>query len=176
MKIKRFAAAILAAALLALPTGVHAQITDVTIRVDGLSCPFCAYSLEKYLKAVPGTKEPVIDVKEGLVTLEPTGDEPVRFAALREAVKKAGFTPRELRAAGTGRVGTLDEQRVLLDEEGAPLFILEANDVLAALEVGTIDFTGTIVPRSKGEETESDQLRTLSLITATPHQGDGGTP
>ena len=44
---------------------VGAQITRVTVRVDGLSCPFCAYSLEKKIKAVEGTKEPVINVEEG---------------------------------------------------------------------------------------------------------------
>jgi len=172
--IHRTKAAMLTFALLALPVGAGAGITEVTIRVDGLSCPFCAYSLEKYLKAIPGTQEPVINVKEGLVTLKPAAEEPVHFAALRAAVKKAGFTPRELGATGTAVLETTDGQSILRDEDGASLFNLEANDALAALERGTIDFTGAIIPPQ--EDKKSGRLPTLSLITAAPHDGDGGTP
>ena len=78
--------AILFAITVSVISSATAQITSVTIRVDGLSCPFCAYSLEKKVKGISGAKEPVINVEEGIVTLTPAGDKPIDLDDLREAV------------------------------------------------------------------------------------------
>lgn len=153
-----------ATTLPALPA--RTQITAVTVRVDGLSCPFCAYGLEKKIKAVSGTKEPVINVQEGVVTLIPTGDVSIDFDGLREAVRKAGFTPREIGVEGIGRVATIDEQPTLVAEDGKRLFLLATNDVLASLQTDTEDivvFSGTLAPR---ENDDDAPLRTLSLLSA----------
>jgi len=65
-----------------------------TIRVDGLSCPFCAYGLEKHLKKIAGVEGVKINMKSGkaIVRLKPGTQ--VNDAALKTAVKKAGFTAR----------------------------------------------------------------------------------
>ena len=65
---------------------------SATIRVDGLSCPFCAYGLEKHLKRVRGVARVTIDMQAGTatVTLEPGAV--VDDTALRGAVEKAGFS------------------------------------------------------------------------------------
>ena len=67
------------------------------IRVDGLSCPFCAYGLEKHLKRVRGVARVTIDMQGGTatVTLEPGAV--VDDTALRGAVEKAGFSARAIR-------------------------------------------------------------------------------
>ena len=150
--------------LVALPA--RTQVTTVTVRVDGLSCPFCAYGLEKKIKSVPGTKEPVINVEEGVVTLTPTGDASIDFDGLREAVKKAGFTPREIGVEGIGRVATIDGRPTLVAEDGQRLFLLAQNDVLTSLQTDTEDivvFSGTLAPR---ENDDDAPLRTLSLLSA----------
>jgi len=67
-----------------------------TIAVDGLSCPFCAYGLEKNLKQVKGIESVNIDMKTGKATVVLKPDAHVGDAALKEAVKKAGFTAREI--------------------------------------------------------------------------------
>ena len=152
----------------ALPAG--AQITSVTVRVDGLSCPFCAFSLEKKIKAVAGTKEPVINIEEGVVTLTPAGDASVDFDGLREAVKKAGFTPREIGVEGVGRVTTIDERPTLVAEDGQQLFLLAPNDVLASLQTDAahiVTFSGTLAPR---ENDDDAPLRTLALLSAAPRE------
>jgi len=78
---------------------VNAQTTEKTyikIVVDGLSCPFCAYGLEKNLKKLKGAKDVFISVEEGYTTFNvpkesrPTEDE------LKKIVKDAGFTAREI--------------------------------------------------------------------------------
>ncbi len=67
------------------------------IQVDGLSCPFCAYGLEKNLKKVEGIKSVHIDMKTGKATVIIKSGIQVDSQILRQAVKKAGFTAREIR-------------------------------------------------------------------------------
>jgi len=69
---------------------------SVTIHVDGLSCPFCAYGLEKHLKKVAGVEGVTINMKSGTAIVRLKPGLRVDDAALREAVKKAGFTPRKI--------------------------------------------------------------------------------
>ncbi|MDX8410252.1 MAG: heavy metal-associated domain-containing protein [Mariprofundaceae bacterium] len=84
--------------LLAAPiTIVSAQDTETQsaiIQVDGLSCPFCAYGLEKNLKKVAGVKDVDTDMKAGKVVVELKSEAEVSDDDLRHAVKKAGFTAR----------------------------------------------------------------------------------
>jgi mercuric ion binding protein len=42
----------------------------VEVRVDGLSCPFCAYGLEKKAIGIDGVDSVKIDVTNGLMTLK----------------------------------------------------------------------------------------------------------
>jgi len=66
------------------------------IAVDGLSCPFCVYGLEKNLKKVNGVESVNIDMKTGKATVVLKPDAHVDDQALRQAVKKAGFTARDI--------------------------------------------------------------------------------
>lgn len=85
------AAALVAAAGLAVGA---AAAPSALVQVDGLTCPFCAYGIEKRIRAVPGV--------EGLTIRMRVGEVEVRYAvgarpdapSLRRAVEEAGFTPR----------------------------------------------------------------------------------
>jgi len=69
----------------------------VIIQVDGLSCPFCAYGLEKNLKKVDGIGSVHMDMKSGKATVLLKADAYVDDQALRKAVEKAGFTARDIK-------------------------------------------------------------------------------
>jgi len=96
MRIFRFL--LMVGLLLAAPiASVSAQETgtsSATIRVDGLSCPFCAYGLEKHLKKIAGVEGVEINMKSGKAIVRLKPDVQVDDAALKTAVKKAGFTAR----------------------------------------------------------------------------------
>jgi len=96
MRILRFL--LMTGLLLAAPvTSVFAQDASepsATIAVDGLSCPFCAYGLEKHLKKIVGVEGVTINMKGGKAIVRLKPDVRVDDAALRTAVKKAGFTAR----------------------------------------------------------------------------------
>ncbi len=59
------------------------------LEVQGLSCPFCAYGLEKKLKKLDGVNSVSIDLKSGEVEL--SADRELTREQVEKAVKKAGF-------------------------------------------------------------------------------------
>jgi len=69
---------------------------QVRVRVDGLSCPFCAYGLEKKLLKIDGVKAVEISVDEGEALLTLVKDAEINEESIRKEIKKAGFTPREI--------------------------------------------------------------------------------
>ncbi len=73
-----------------------AQSNEVKVRVDGLSCPFCAYGLEKKLNDLDGVESINIDFEEGLVVLQVTDSENISEEEIRTNIEKAGFTPKEI--------------------------------------------------------------------------------
>jgi len=103
MKTRSFSmlAILLGSFLLSHP--VNAEIEEVTLRVDGLACPFCAYGLEKKMMPIKGVKSYDVDMGEGKVYLGLDKDAKLDLEAFRKGVKEAGFTLRDvyLRAKGT---------------------------------------------------------------------------
>lgn len=68
----------------------------VKIEVDGLSCPFCAYGLEKNLKKLEGVETIKIDVENAFVLLTIAEGKSIDEATIRKNIKDAGFTPRAI--------------------------------------------------------------------------------
>jgi len=52
---------VIVAALFFFTLWTEAQIRAVTVSVDGMACPFCAYGVEKKLKRVVGVESITID-------------------------------------------------------------------------------------------------------------------
>lgn len=77
-------------------TALFAQSKQVNVRVDGLSCPFCAYGLEKKFKKIEGANDIKIDVDKGLLTFTMDEDKTVTEEEIKKKVKQAGFTPKEI--------------------------------------------------------------------------------
>ncbi len=82
-------------------TGASKQLV---LHVKGLSCPFCAYGLEKKLKQAHGIKQVKVFMDEGKVLL--TLDTPVApdsldalSTRLTQIVKDAGFTLEKVEQA-----------------------------------------------------------------------------
>ncbi len=158
----------IAAVLPTWPASVQAQVTRIVVRVDGLSCPFCAYSLEKRIKRIDAVGSLAIEVDDGLAIITPSQGKRIDVHDLPEAVKKAGFTPREIRVEATAKAENLQGRLTLVAEDGTPLFLLEANEISAGLTTGdgtVYRITGTVVSQDK-EKPVADHP-TLALIEAT---------
>lgn len=68
-----------------------------TIQVDGLSCPFCAYGIEKQLSEIDGVDSVVVDISKGLVNVTMQQDRLFNKKQAQQAVTDAGFTLRSFK-------------------------------------------------------------------------------
>jgi len=84
--------------LLPLSHSVRAQekVSKISIRVDGLSCPFCAYGLEKKLKRLEGAEKIHIDIDLGIAHIQLHEGKKIEEKDLKKAVEDAGFSAREI--------------------------------------------------------------------------------
>lgn len=87
-----------------LAPGAQAQDTvempDVTVEVDGLACPFCAYGIEKKLLKIDGVAALEVQIDDGQIQMKLDEDAEVTEEQIREAVAEAGFTVRKITWAG----------------------------------------------------------------------------
>ncbi len=74
-------------------------LPDVTVGVDGLTCPFCAYGIEKKMLEIEGVSEVAIQLDAGTVELWLNAGAVVSENRIREAVDQAGFEVRDIRWA-----------------------------------------------------------------------------
>lgn len=93
--------AVTALGLLAGTSGVDAQAPaggqkQAVVTVKGMQCPFCAYGIQKQLKKLPGAARVDVELakNQAIVTFAP--DAKVTDADIRQAVRKAGFTPGKI--------------------------------------------------------------------------------
>ena len=133
-----------AAALMAgMSLPVQAGVISLTVKVDGLACPFCAYGLEKKLKKVEGVETLQIDINSGEVILNVTSDTRLTAASgteeqasaglivqVQKAVEDGGFTPRALGATVEGQVVAQNgETRLQLSGTEESLVLEESSSV-----------------------------------------------
>ena len=87
-------------AIALLPFAARAQAPleapDVVVEVEGMSCPFCAYGIEKKLKKVEGVERLAVHLEAGKVEITLKEGARVSEERLREAVVKAGFEARTI--------------------------------------------------------------------------------
>ncbi len=84
-------------AVVSLIAGSAMAQTKHVIGVDGMSCPFCAYGLEKKLKKVKDVESVTIDLNEGEIMVIAKAGATIKEESLRKAVHDAGFTVSSLK-------------------------------------------------------------------------------
>jgi copper chaperone CopZ len=79
-----------------------AEETVIEIDIDGMTCPFCVYSLEKELGKLDEVKEVLISLKLNKARITLQAGTHIDSDTLRELVLSAGFTPGEVRDVSEG--------------------------------------------------------------------------
>lgn len=70
--------------------------THYEMRVDGLACPFCAYGIEKKLKAIEGTANIEVDLDKGLVSVDMGEGKALTEEQMKKLFDDSGFTYRSM--------------------------------------------------------------------------------
>lgn len=81
---------------------LNAAFLSAELRVNGLTCPFCAFGIEKKLLDVEGVRDVEVFLDEGRISLNFQTDSEATVADLEKAVRKAGFELAGLRLAVGG--------------------------------------------------------------------------
>lgn len=71
----------------------------IKLQVDGLACPFCAYGLEKKLKAINGAEGFFIDIKNGSAFLDVPESTKISKVEFKKIVSDAGFSLKDIEIA-----------------------------------------------------------------------------
>jgi len=94
-----------------------AGMRSATVAVDGMSCPFCAFGVEKKLKEVSGVKSVTVDLKGGKASLAPIAGETIRVSEIPAAIRQAGFTPGVIEVVIVGAVRTDKQGRWFVEDD-----------------------------------------------------------
>lgn len=76
--------------------------THYHVQVDGISCPFCLYGIEKRLGKLEGVTEVASEIKEGRFFIKMAEGKTLSEQAVAEAVRSAGFTLRSFEEVRLG--------------------------------------------------------------------------
>lgn len=71
--------------------------TQYDMRVDGLACPFCAFGIEKKLKAIEGTSDIKVDLDKGLVSVNMAEGKSLSEDQMKKLYSDSGFTFRSMK-------------------------------------------------------------------------------
>lgn len=64
---------------------------QIEVQVNGMACPFCAYGIQKKLRALPGARDVKVDLEASRATFEaPSGS--ITELQVKQAIKDAGFS------------------------------------------------------------------------------------
>jgi copper chaperone CopZ len=81
-----------------------AEIENIKMQVDGMTCPFCVYGIEKKLESLEEVEEAGANLKTGTVDIKLKKDEAIDIKRLKEAVRKSGFTPGKIKIKAAGKL------------------------------------------------------------------------
>lgn len=107
----------------------QAQIYSLSVVVEGMSCPFCVYGVEKKLKKVEGVKSVIVSMKDGVATLIAREGQSININQVPAAVRDSGFTPGMIKIAAVGKIKVDEKQHFVLQIHG-----VEQNLILSGLK------------------------------------------
>ena len=71
-----------------------------SVKVDGMTCPFCVAKVEKTLKAMPGVASVSANLKAGLISVCATPPAQLTSDKVKSLITSAGFTFKKLSKNG----------------------------------------------------------------------------
>ena len=105
----------------------QAQVESATVVVEGMSCPFCAFGVEKRLKKVQGVGSIEVNMDVGSASMSASEGGSIDFSSIPEAIRKAGFTPGTADLTAIGTVSTGNEEHSLFKVSGTDQEMLLVN-------------------------------------------------
>ncbi len=112
--------------VLGVSFAARAEVLGAELQVLGMSCPFCAFGIEKKLRAVEGVRDVTVFLDDGRIELAFSPKNAAQAADIDAAVKKAGFELSGLRVEVRGTLASDDATPVLEAAEEVQFRLLDA--------------------------------------------------
>ncbi|PIQ81561.1 MAG: hypothetical protein COV76_08305 [Candidatus Omnitrophica bacterium CG11_big_fil_rev_8_21_14_0_20_64_10] len=149
-----------------------AEVTEVELRIDGLSCPFCVFNIEKPLKKLGAAGSLQTNYKEGVVRMGVKPGQSVDLAQFRQAVADTGFTLRAIRLTAIGTVAQWEDHPVLETRGTGQQFLLFKEESKTTLTPEHTIGDPALERRLAGWQSS----RTLVKVSGTVHEHQGLPP
>ena len=81
-----------------------AQVSQLTIGVDGFTCSLCAKGVEEQFKALDFVKSVKTDLKKTEFILTFRSDPKIEISKIRDAVNDGGFSVRDIKVVAKGSI------------------------------------------------------------------------
>ncbi len=149
----------------ARPQSQEQGMLEVVVQVDGLSCPFCAFGLEKKLKKVENVADLSIRIDEERAVLKPKAGTSLDLEEVEKAVHDGGFTPRVITLIARGRVSESNGVPALELSRDTILLLADDAETRALLEAGrgaVVRVEGQAALQSKGGSRDQPYTLTIS--------------
>jgi len=85
--------------LLMMAPAAWAEGRTYNIGMNGMSCPFCVYGVEKQLQKIDGVESMETDIKRGHIVVRMEDGKVLEKSQIEKAVKKSGFSLRSFEQA-----------------------------------------------------------------------------
>jgi copper chaperone CopZ len=150
-----------------------AEINSVEMQVDGMTCPFCVYGIEKKLEALGEVQSVSSNLKRGNVSIQLKKNGSVNIGRLNEAINESGFTPGKIKINATGRLTTYK----LEGKENPALKVTGSGQVFLLTGAPGHETEESLEPKEL-EELENASGNTSEEITITGyiHSHPSGVP
>lgn len=110
---------------------IFAEIEKVEIGVDGLSCPFCVWGLEKKLKEVKSIDKISVHLKQSKAEISLKPNTPLNIASIKKAVKEAGFSVSYIYIIAIGNLAEGKDQLLFYIKDIGQEFLVYETDAVS---------------------------------------------
>ncbi len=159
-----------------VPLSSRAELLEAELEVNGMACPFCAFGIEKKLRAVEGVQDLTVFLDEGRIELVFSPENGASASDIEAAVKEAGFKLSGLQVEVRGTLARDTDTPVLDAGRNVRFLLLDAKDdgsplVGEALEKLRASARSGVVVVSGTPHGEVDGLPGLLVIATEPSAG-----
>lgn len=108
---------------------IFAGIEKIEVGIDGLSCPFCVWGLEKKFREITSVDKFNVHLKQAKAEVFLKSGIPLNIIDIKKAVKEAGFSTRYIFIIATGNLAEEKDGilfRILGTNQGFLLFETES--------------------------------------------------
>lgn len=140
--------------IFSLPEQTFAEINEITIGIEGMTCTRCSYGNKKTLEKLDSVLTAEVSFKDGIAKIILKDGEILDPVLLKNTIEKAGFTPTFINVSLTGMVNNKEGKWVIVITNPDQKFTLDDNAKLKDLtkidkvESKRVFISATIDPQS----------------------------